>query len=129
MALSTSKAEQAAKVRDERAQEFGPGLDYDGRTSPGFVRAVAPSGDLVTFVPGEALPDWAATALGEPGSVRWDADAGVWVLGVGQPVAAASDVEQAIAALEAERAGLDGKAGKQKRIEAIDEQIAALRAG
>jgi hypothetical protein len=77
----TDQAEADAFARAELTRfEADPGQPVGaGTTAAGYVRATSPEGVAVTFVPGEALPDWAAEAL-RSGSASYDAETRAWVL-------------------------------------------------
>jgi hypothetical protein len=58
--------EQRRIADDMAAQELGPSNDVPRLplAAPSYIRAVHPEqGDEVTFVPGEALPDWVRDVL------------------------------------------------------------------
>jgi hypothetical protein len=66
--MATTRAEAKARAADETAQEQAEAVAHNiGVQSPGYI--LVPAGmhpdhdEAVTFVPGEMLPGWAASAL------------------------------------------------------------------
>lgn len=64
MARTSASREARAAAEDSAVQELGPNDSHLHVQSPAYLYAVHPDTGLdITFVPGEALPAWAAAGL------------------------------------------------------------------
>lgn len=79
----TSSTEARKLAADEAAFERGVGAPIVRRTAAGYIHTTNPDGEEVVFVPGEALPDWALTALGRGQSTGYDTETGAWTVEAG----------------------------------------------
>lgn len=79
MATRVTRAERHAMAADLAAQERGAALISAHQCATAYVHTTNPDGVPVTFVPGEALPDWAVAQLAAAPATQ-DPTTGAWTL-------------------------------------------------
>lgn len=79
MVTRAEREERRRIAEDLAAQELGPPLVNRQRCATAYIRATRPDGVPVTFVPGEALPEWVVRQL-DSGRATFDEKTGAWTL-------------------------------------------------